>query len=91
MPTRIYLVRHGATQLTAEDRFAGSWDVTLSAEGQRQVASLAERLKKDKLDAIYRVPLRARLKPRVSSHRRMVFNQCRSPVSGRSITGVGKG
>ena len=57
MPTRIYLVRHGATQLTAEDRFAGSWNVTLSAEGQRQVASLAERLKKDKLDAIYTSPL----------------------------------
>jgi broad specificity phosphatase PhoE len=57
MPTRIYLVRHGATQLTAEDRFAGSSDVTLSAEGQRQVASLAERLKKDKLDAIYTSPL----------------------------------
>ncbi len=57
MPTRIYLVRHGATQLTEEDRFAGSSNVTLSAEGQRQVASLAERLKKDKLDAIYASPL----------------------------------
>ncbi len=57
MPTRIYLVRHGATQLTEEDRFAGSSDVNLSAEGQRQVASLAERLKKDKLDAIYTSPL----------------------------------
>jgi probable phosphoglycerate mutase len=57
MPTRIYLVRHGATQLTQEDRFAGSSDVNLSAEGQRQVASLAERLKNDKLDAIYTSPL----------------------------------
>jgi probable phosphoglycerate mutase len=57
MPTRIYLVRHGATQLTEEDRFAGSSDVALSAEGQRQIASLAERLKDDKLDAIYASPL----------------------------------
>jgi probable phosphoglycerate mutase len=57
MPTRIYLVRHGATQLTQEDRFAGSSDVNLSAEGQRQIASLAERLKNDKLDAIYTSPL----------------------------------
>jgi len=57
MPTRIYLVRHGATQLTEEDRFAGSSDVNLSAEGQRQVASLAERLRNDKLDAIYTSPL----------------------------------
>lgn len=57
MPTRIYLVRHGATQLTEEDRFAGSADVSLSEEGRRQVASLAERLKNDKLDAIYSSPL----------------------------------
>lgn len=57
MPTRIYLVRHGATQLTQEDRFAGSSDVNLSEEGRRQVASLAERLKNDSLDAIYASPL----------------------------------
>jgi probable phosphoglycerate mutase len=57
MPTRIYLVRHGATQLTEEDRFAGSSDVNLSTEGRRQVASLAERLKNEKLDAIYTSPL----------------------------------
>jgi broad specificity phosphatase PhoE len=57
MPTRIHLVRHGATQLTEEDRFAGSSDVELSEEGRRQVASLAERLKDEKLDAIYASPL----------------------------------
>ncbi len=57
MPTRIFLVRHGATQLTQEDRFAGSSDVTLSDEGRRQAASLAERLKNEKLEAIYTSPL----------------------------------
>ncbi|HRL75332.1 MAG TPA: histidine phosphatase family protein [Candidatus Accumulibacter phosphatis] len=58
MPTRIYLVRHGATDLTADDRFAGSFDVPLSDEGRRQVACLAERLKPKKLDAVYASPLR---------------------------------
>jgi len=58
MPTRIYLVRHGATDLTAEDRFAGSSDVPLSEEGRRQVAYLAERLQHAQLDAIYASPLR---------------------------------
>ncbi|HRF13533.1 MAG: histidine phosphatase family protein [Candidatus Accumulibacter phosphatis] len=58
MPTRIYLVRHGATDLTAEDRFAGSSDVPLSDEGRRQAACLAERLKREKLDAVYASPLR---------------------------------
>jgi broad specificity phosphatase PhoE len=41
MPTRISLVRHGATDLTAEDRFAGSSEVPLSEEGRRQVVGLA--------------------------------------------------
>lgn len=41
MPTRIYLVRHGAIDLTAEDRFAGSSEVPLSKEGRRQLAGLA--------------------------------------------------
>lgn len=57
MPTRIYLVRHGATDLTAEDRFAGSSDVALSDEGRRQVACLAERLSGEQLDAVYASPL----------------------------------
>lgn len=58
MPTRIFLVRHGATSLTAEDRFAGSTEVALSNEGRRQIASLAERLKGESLDAVYASPLR---------------------------------
>lgn len=57
MPTRIYLVRHGATDLTAEDRFAGSTDVPLSGEGRQQVAALAERLRGDRLDGVYASPL----------------------------------
>lgn len=57
MPTRIYLVRHGATELTAEDRFAGSTDVPLSNEGRNQVTALAERLSSDALDAIYTSPM----------------------------------
>jgi probable phosphoglycerate mutase len=57
MPTRIYLVRHGATELTAEDRFAGSTDVALSDEGRRQVSALAERLRCDQLDAVYASPM----------------------------------
>ncbi len=57
MPTRVFLVRHGATSLTVEDRFAGSTDIPLSEEGRRQVASLAERLKGENIDAIYASPL----------------------------------
>src|SRR6185369_8304476 len=35
--TRVYLIRHGATVLTAEDRFAGETDVPLSDLGRDQL------------------------------------------------------
>jgi probable phosphoglycerate mutase len=55
--TRLFLVRHGATQLTAEDRFSGSAGVDLSAEGRRQAACLADRLAQEKIAAVYTSPL----------------------------------
>ncbi|HYR59529.1 MAG TPA: histidine phosphatase family protein [Chthoniobacteraceae bacterium] len=55
--TRIFLVRHGATVLTAEDRFAGATDVPLSDEGREQARRLALRLRGEKLAAIYASPL----------------------------------
>lgn len=58
MVTRVLLIRHGATVLSAEDRFAGSTDVELSDEGRNQAASLAERLRDQPLAAIYASPMR---------------------------------
>jgi broad specificity phosphatase PhoE len=55
--TRLYLARHGATQLSAEDRFAGSVDVELSDEGRAQAAALGTRLNAERLDAVYSSPL----------------------------------
>jgi len=59
MTTRLYLVRHGATPLTAEDRFSGAdaKRVHLSEEGRAQVTQLAHRLADDNIDAIYSCPL----------------------------------
>jgi broad specificity phosphatase PhoE len=57
MPTRVYLVRHGATPLTAENRFSGEVGVDLSDEGRAQVARLAERLAGDPIAAVYCSPL----------------------------------
>jgi probable phosphoglycerate mutase len=57
MNTRIFLVRHGATTLTAEDRFAGATDVQLSDEGREQVRRLAARLADDGITAVYASPL----------------------------------
>ena len=55
--TRIFLIRHGATVLTAEDRFAGATDVPLSDEGREQVRHLARRLGGQAISAIYASPL----------------------------------
>jgi len=57
MTTRLYLVRHGATPHSAEDRFSGAANVFLSDEGRSQVEHLAQRLSDDHLDAIYASPL----------------------------------
>jgi len=55
--TRILLIRHGATTLSAEDRFAGATDVALSDEGRQQVRRLAERLAGIPIAAVYASPL----------------------------------
>jgi broad specificity phosphatase PhoE len=55
--TRVYLVRHGATELTAEDRFAGAIDVLLSDAGRNQARLLGQRLAAEKICAIYASPL----------------------------------
>jgi probable phosphoglycerate mutase len=51
--TRIFLIRHGATVLSAEDRFAGSTDVPLSDEGREQARRLAARLALEKVAGIF--------------------------------------
>ena len=58
MTTRMFLVRHGATELSAEDRYAGSTDVELSDEGRGQARALAERLAAETLAAVYASPMR---------------------------------
>jgi probable phosphoglycerate mutase len=56
--TRLLLIRHGATTLSAEDRFAGAVDVDISAEGRRQAERLGQRLADDRIAAVYCSPLR---------------------------------
>ena len=57
MATRVFLVRHGETTLSAEDRFAGSTDVPLGPSGRIQAARLAERLARDSIAAAYCSPM----------------------------------
>src|SRR5436853_751957 len=55
--TRVFIVRHGATVLSTEDRFAGETDVALSDEGREQTRRLAARLSHERITAIFASPL----------------------------------
>jgi broad specificity phosphatase PhoE len=56
--TRLFLVRHGATTASAEDRFAGAIDTPLSDEGRRQAGLLGKRLAREEIDEVYSSPMR---------------------------------
>ena len=58
MSTRLYLIRHGATPASTEDRFSGSIDIDISDEGRRQAEALSVRLADESISAIYCSPLR---------------------------------
>ncbi|EGD75521.1 phosphoglycerate mutase [Salpingoeca rosetta] len=62
LKTRILLVRHGATVLTAEDRFAGATDVLLSETGERQAEALQKRLASMPIAAVYASPMKRTVK-----------------------------
>src|SRR5919109_1078584 len=55
--TRVFMVRHGATVLSAEDRFAGITDVELSDDGREEARRLAQRLSRVEIAAVYASPL----------------------------------
>ncbi len=57
MTTRLLLIRHGATTLSVEDRFAGATNVALSDEGRRQAMHLGARLAEEKIAAVYASPM----------------------------------
>lgn len=57
MTTRLYLVRHGATPLTVEDKFSGAENVYLSEEGRAQAGRLALRLAGSQISSAYSSPL----------------------------------
>jgi alpha-ribazole phosphatase len=53
MPTRVYLIRHGAVVGAETRRFIGHLDVPLSALGETQMGALARRLSAAEVEAVY--------------------------------------
>ena len=54
---RLYLVRHGKTQLSARGAYSGRRDAALTGEGREQARRVAERLRGAGVDAVYSSPL----------------------------------
>jgi probable phosphoglycerate mutase len=85
--TRLYLVRHGATQLTAEGRFAGSVGVDLSEEGRWQAQHLGDRLRNEGISAAYTSPL-----SRALDTARIICDACTlSPITRDGLREIGHG
>ena len=51
--SRLFLVRHGDTELNSAERYWGRSDVKLSAAGIEQAEKLCDRLAVEKIDAVY--------------------------------------
>lgn len=54
----MFLIRHGSTTASAEDRFAGAIDVLLSEAGCDQARRLGERLQHETITAAFASPMR---------------------------------
>lgn len=54
---RLILVRHGESEWNRIGRYQGQMDAPLSELGLRQAEALAERLRREQIDAIYTSPL----------------------------------
>lgn len=87
--TRLYVARHGSTALTAEDRFSGAEGVELSEEGRRQAALLGDRLRAERIVAVYASPL-----SRAMDTARIAGAACcdsREPVARDGLREIGHG
>jgi probable phosphoglycerate mutase len=86
-PTRLFLVRHGATTATEEGRFSGSSGAELSEEGRWQAARLGERLSRQHIRAIYSSPL-----SRALDTARIVAGHCGiDPMTRDGLREIGHG
>jgi probable phosphoglycerate mutase len=85
--TRLFLVRHGATSATQEDRFSGSSGAELSEQGRWQAARLGERLSHQNITAAYSSPL-----SRALDTARIIAEQCGlEPATRDGLREIGHG
>lgn len=85
--TRLFLVRHGSTAATEEDRFSGSTGAELSDQGRWQASRLGERLSPQNIAAIYSSPL-----SRALDTAQIIAGHCRlAPIARDGLREIGHG
>jgi broad specificity phosphatase PhoE len=85
--TRLFLVRHGATTATREDRFSGANAAELSEDGRWQAGRLGERLAQEAITAVYSSPL-----ARALDTARIAADHCKlEPVTRDGLREIGHG
>lgn len=85
--TRLFLVRHGATAATEEDRFSGLAHAELSDPGRWQATRLGERLPQENITAAYSSPL-----SRAWETARIIAGSCGlKPVTCDGLREIGHG
>jgi probable phosphoglycerate mutase len=83
----LFLVRHGATAATEEDRFSGSGGAELSEYGRWQAARLGERMSQQNITAIYSSPL-----SRALDTARIIAGRCGlEPITRDGLREIGHG
>ena len=85
--TRLYVVRHGATNMTAEDKFSGAIGAELSDEGRQQSARLGERVQDDGIAAVYASPF-----SRSADTARLIAGECGlTPILNEALREISHG
>ena len=76
--SRLFLARHGDTELNSAERYWGCTDVKLSADGLRQAERLRDRLAEEKIDVVYSSDLkRASVTPQtIASKHQLDVTHC---------------
>ena len=75
MTTRVIVVRHGQTEWNVQARIQGQGDSTLTADGCAQARALAERLSRERFDALISSDL-----GRASATAQAIADRCAKPI-----------
>jgi broad specificity phosphatase PhoE len=88
---KIFLIRHGETDYTAEKRYCGAIDAPLNKKGIRQAHQLKRLLGNKKIDVVYTSPLKRAVQTAEIIFRSRTVEICKSSLLRESHLGKWEG